>query len=53
MPQFSDLPTKSFLGNTGAAENSYILINYEDNTTAAPITYKASLYELGQAIVND
>lgn len=53
MPQFSDLPTKAFLGSTGAAANSYVLINYEDATTNAPVTYKASLQELGKAIATE
>lgn len=51
--KISELNTKSFLGGTGAAENSYVLINYEDNSTSEPITYKASLQELGKAIAND
>lgn len=53
MPQFSDLPTKSFLGNTGAAENSYVLINYAENNNGAPVTYQATINELGKAIVNN
>ena len=51
--KISELNTKSFLGNAGAAANSYVLINYQDNTTNEPVTYKASLQELGQAIAND
>lgn len=51
--KMSEFTTKSFLGNAGAAENSYILINYEDNTTQRPVTYKASLQEIGKAIAND
>lgn len=51
--KISELNTKSFLGHAGAAENSYILINYEDNSTSEPVTYKASLQELGKAIAND
>ena len=51
--KISELNTKSFLGGTGAAENSYVLINYEDNSTSEPVTYKASLQELGKAIAND
>lgn len=51
--KMSEFTTKSFLGNAGAAENSYILINYEDNDTSRPVTYKASLQEIGKAIAND
>ena len=51
--KISELNTKSFLGGTGAAANSYVLINYEDNSTSEPVTYKASLQELGKAIAND
>lgn len=51
--KISELTTKSFLGASGAAANSYVLINYEDNSTSEPVTYKASLQELGKAIAND
>lgn len=51
--KISELNTKSFLGNPGAAANSYVLINYEDSTTNAPVTYKASLQELGKAIATE
>ena len=51
--KISELNTKSFLGGEGAAANSYVLINYEDNSTSEPVTYKASLQELGKAIAND
>lgn len=51
--KISELNTKSFLGGTGATANSYVLINYEDATTTEPVTYKASLQELGKAIAND
>ena len=51
--KISELNTKPFLGGTGAAANSYVLINYEDNSTSEPVTYKASLQELGKAIAND
>lgn len=51
--KISELNTKEFLGNAGAAANSYVLINYEDNNTNEPVTYKASLQELGKAIAND
>lgn len=48
--KISEFNTKNFLGNTGAVERSYILINYEDINTSAPVTYKASLQEVGKAI---
>lgn len=51
--KISELSTKSFLGGAGAAANSYVLINYEDNSTSEPITYKATIQELGKAIAND
>jgi hypothetical protein len=41
--KISELNTKSFLGASGAAENSYVLINYEDETTNEPVTYKATV----------
>jgi hypothetical protein len=41
--KISELNTKSFLGGAGAAANSYVLINYEDNSTSEPITYKATI----------
>lgn len=53
MKKISELDTKSFLGASGATANSYVLINYEDATTSAPITYKASINELGKAIASD
>ena len=51
--KISELDTKSFLGSAGAAANSYVLINYEDNSTNAPVTYKATIQELGKAITNE
>lgn len=51
--KISELDTKSFLGSAGAAANSYVLINYEDNSTNAPVTYKATIQELGKAIANE
>ena len=51
--KISEFTTKSFLGGAGAAANSYILVNYEDNSTSSPVTYKASLQEIGKAIAND
>jgi hypothetical protein len=53
MKKISELSTKTFLGASGAAENSYVLINYEDSTTNEPVTYKATVQELGKAIAND
>ena len=50
--KISDVTTKSFLGAQGATANSYVLINYEDNNTSKPITYKATIDELGRAITN-
>lgn len=51
--KISELNTKSFLGGTSVAANSYVLINYEDATTTEPVTYKATIQELGKAIAND
>lgn len=53
MKKISELDTKSFLGASGAAANSYVLINYEDSSTQAPVTYKATINELGKAIASD
>ena len=41
--RISELNNKSFLGAAGAAENSYIIINYQDTNTDRPVTYKATL----------
>lgn len=51
--KISELTTKEFLSNPGAVANSYVLINYEDNTTEAPVTYKATVDELGKAIAEN
>lgn len=51
--KISELNTKNFLGAAGAATNSYVLVNYEDNSTNEPITYKATIDELGKAIANN
>ena len=51
--KISELTNKSFLNNAGAAANSYVLINYEDNSTSAPVTYKTSLDTLGKAIAKN
>lgn len=51
--KISELNSKSFLGAPGAVANSYVLINYEDNTTSEPVTYKATVEELGKAIANN
>ena len=53
MKKISELDTKSFLGAAGAAENSYVLINYEDSSTSEPVTYKATVQELGKAIASN
>ena len=53
MKKISELSTKTFLGALGAAENSYVLINYEDSATNEPVTYKATIQELGKAIAKD
>ena len=51
--KISELTTKSFLGTDGAAENSYVLINYAESANGTPVTYKATIKELGKAIAND
>jgi len=51
--KISELTTKEFLSNPGAVANSYVLINYEDSTTEAPVTYKATVDELGKAIAEN
>ena len=48
--KISELNTKSFLGNSGAAANSYVLVNYAEAANGTPVTYKASLEELGKSI---
>lgn len=51
--KISELTTKSYLGDSDVAENSYILINYADAANDTPVTYKTTIHELGQAIAND
>lgn len=51
--KMSEFTNKNFLNNTGAIANSYVLINYEDNTTSGPTTYKTSLDTLGKAIATN
>ena len=51
--RISELNNKSFLGAAGAAENSYIIINYQDTNTDRPVTYKATLNELGKMLINN
>lgn len=51
--KISELTSKEFLGNSGAVANSYVLINYEDSTTEGPVTYKATVQELGKAIAEN
>ena len=51
--KISELNSKSFLGAPGAAAHSYVLVNYEDNTTNAPVTFKATIEELGKSIANN
>lgn len=51
--KISELSSKSFLGAPGAATNSYVLVNYEDNSTSEPVTYKATIDELGKSIANN
>lgn len=50
--KISELDTKSFLGTNGAVYNSYVLINYAEEANGTPVTYKATINELGNAIVN-
>lgn len=51
--KISELNTKSFLSGPNAQANSYVLINYEDTNTTGPVTYKATVEELGKAIANN
>ena len=48
--KISEFTTKSFLGESGATENSYILVNYAETANGTPVTYKASIKEIGNAI---
>lgn len=50
--KISELNEKTYLGAAGAADHSYVLVNYEDDTTNEPVTYKATLDELGKSIVS-
>lgn len=51
--KISELTNKSFLSGAGAAENSYVVINYQDSNTDRPVTYKATLNELGKMLINN
>lgn len=50
--KISELEKKNFLAAAGADENSYIVINYKDNATDRPVTYKATVQELGKLLVD-
>lgn len=51
--KISELNQKTFLGTEGALDNSYVLINYGENAGDDPVTYTASVKELGKAIANE
>ena len=51
--KISELNQKTFLSGPSAATQSYVLINYEDDNTSKPITYRATVDELGKAIANN
>lgn len=51
MKKISELDTKTFLCGPSAIENSYLLVNYEDEDTDGPVTYKASIQALGKALL--
>lgn len=48
--KISELTNKAFLNGENAASQSYVLVNYEDDNTNEPVTYKASLDVLGKAV---
>ena len=51
--KISELNQKSFLSGPNAVSKSYVLVNYEDDNTSKPVTYRASIDELGKAIANN
>lgn len=51
--KISELDTKAFLGKSGAAANSYVLVNYAENNNDTPVTYKATIDELSKAVANN
>jgi hypothetical protein len=51
--KISELDTKSYLGAAGSGDNSYLVVNYKDNNTDRPATYKVTLNELGKLLVNN
>lgn len=51
--KISELTTKNFLSNAGVANDSYVLVNYKDNSTNRQVTCKASLDTLGKAIAEN
>lgn len=48
--KISELSDKSFLNSANAIGQSYVIVNYEDDNSDAPITHKVSLDVLGKAI---
>ena len=50
--RISQLDDKLFLSNTGAMNSSYVVVNYQDDSTTAAVTYKTSLDILGKSIAN-
>ena len=51
--KISELDTKTFLGKSGVAANSYVLVNYAENNNDTPVTYKVTIDELGKAVANN
>lgn len=50
--KFNQIPVQGFLGEDGAVEHSYVLINYAEGENDTPITKQVTVKELGEAVAN-
>jgi len=48
--KISELVSKNFLNGNNAITQSYIILNYFDDASQAPVTYSVSLDVLGKAL---
>ena len=51
--RISELDNKAFLANDGVGDNSYVVITYAEDANDSPVSFKATLNELGRLIVSN
>jgi hypothetical protein len=51
--RISELDNKAFLANDGVGDNSYVVITYAEDANDTPVSFKATLNELGRLIVSN